>query len=341
MGKIGYVFQRIMDMNYSQFFEYVDLAAKNSKKPKIVMLFDIIRCGFQYQAGYVDYVLFEFYRLTPQERATYITRGVNDRYIKAFNPRNFWNLIEDKTAFNKRFSKYIHRRWCDISDCDYEDYIAFITAGDFDIAAKPIDGTCGHGIDIISRENIGDLKTFYERCKSKGQFLLEERIIQCDEMMGLYSGSVNTTRLVTMLAGGEVHVMFACIRIGNNNHVDNLNSGGMSALVDPKTGIITHSASDKESKIYEVHPQSGTRIKGFQIPRYDEALELVKSAALTMPELGYVGWDIAIAKDGPLMVEANHYPGHDIYQLKSNMDTNIGLKPHFDEVYHKKLNENI
>lgn len=339
MGKLSYLFKRILDMNYSQFFEYVDLAAKNSGKSKISMLFDIIHCGFKYQAGYVDYVVFEFYRLNAKERSTYVTRGVNDRYVRAFNPKNLWSMIEFKTSFNQKFAKYIHRSWCDISDCDYNDYIAFITAGEFDVFAKVVDGTCGHGIDIIRRSEITDFEKLYERCKSRGQFLLEEKIIQHPKMMEIYSGSVNTVRMVTMLAAGEVHIMFVCLRIGNSGFVDNLNSGGMSALVDIKTGIVSHKASDKNGVIYERHPQSGMQIKGFQIPMYQEAVELVKAAALSMPELGYVGWDIAIAKEGPLLVEANHYPGHDLYQLKANMDSNIGLKPRFDEVYYKKLNE--
>lgn len=339
MGKLGYVFKRIMEMDHSKFFEAVDICAKLSKRSKIALFFDIIYCGFKYQAGYVDYVVFEFYRLNAKERETYVTRGVNDRYVRAFNPKNFWSLIEFKTSFNQKFAKYIHRKWCDISDCDYDDYIAFITAGDFDVFAKVIDGTCGHGIDIVKRSEIVDLEAFYNKCKSTGQFLLEEKIIQNKEMMRLYSGSVNTVRMVTMLAQNEVHIMFVCLRIGNSGFVDNLNSGGMSALVDAKTGVVTHHASDKNGKIYEVHPQSGVPIKGFQIPMYQESVELVKAAALSMPELGYVGWDIAIGEDAPLLVEANHYPGHDLYQLKANMDSNYGLKPKFDAVYEKKLKE--
>ena len=237
-------------MDYSKFFEAVNTSAKFSKRSRIGLFFDMIRCGFKYQAGYVDYVVFEFYRLNDKEKKTYVTRGVNDRYVRAFNPKNFWNLIEFKTSFNQKFAKYINRKWCDISDCDYDDYIAFITAGDFDVFIKVVDGTCGHGIDIVKREEIGNLQAFYDRCKSTGQFLLEEKIIQHKEMMRLYSGSVNTVRMVTMLAQNEVHIMFVCLRIGNSGFVDNLNSGGMSALVDKHTGVVSHNASDKNGVMH-------------------------------------------------------------------------------------------
>lgn len=339
MANLKYVFERIANMNYSQFFDYAQKCSKMSGKSKIFIILDMIKSGFKFSAGYADYLLFEFYRLSDEEKATYITRGVNDNYIKAFNNRNFWHLIEDKTSFNKKYNPYLGRKWCDISYSDYDDYIAFISSGKFDIFAKPIDGTCGHGIDYIKREDIVDFQKFYDRCKSRGQFLLEERLVQADEMMELYPNSVNTVRFVTMLAKNKVNFMFTCIRIGNSNFVDNLNSGGMSALVDRESGVISHNASDKDGIIYEYHPQSKTKIKGFRLPMYEQAMALVRKSALEMPELGYVGWDVAFTNKGPVLIEANHYPGHDIYQLKSNLDTNIGLKPRFDKVYREKLDE--
>jgi len=34
-----------------------------------------------------------------------------------------------------------------------------------------------------------------------------------------------------------------------------------------------------------------------------------------MPEMGVFGWDIGMAQDGPLVIEANVNPYHPIYQL--------------------------
>ena len=61
-------------------------------------------------------------------------------------------------------------------------------------------------------------------------------------------------------------------------------------------------------------------------------MALVKRAALTVPELGYIGWDVAVTEKGPVIIEANHFPGHDIYQFQVHLGPDrIGLAPRFDK----------
>ena len=55
---------------------------------------------------------------------------------------------------------------------------------------------------------------------------------------------------------------------------------------------------------------------GFNIPNWDKVLNMVRSAALVMKNVGYIGWDIAILEDGCEIIEANvNYPGTNIIQL--------------------------
>ena len=107
----------------------------------------------------------------------------------------------------------------------------------------------------------------------------------------------------------EPHIICAYFRIGNNGKcVDNFNSGGMVAPVDEKTGTVTQLAIDKQKNVYEKHPQTGETIKGFKFPYWNEAIELCKKACQEIPEMGYVGWDVAFTPEGPLFVEANEFP---------------------------------
>lgn len=47
-------------------------------------------------------------------------------------------------------------------------------------------------------------------------------------------------------------------------------------------------------------------LKGFQIPKWDEAVSMVKEAAMMIPDNHYCGWDLAYSRDhGWCMVEAN------------------------------------
>ena len=56
----------------------------------------------------------------------------------------------------------------------------------------------------------------------------------------------------------------------------------------------------------EVHPDSGVRFTGLQVPFWNEVLELCRGAARICPNLRSIGWDIAIAPGGPMIIEANH-----------------------------------
>ena len=78
MGKLKYLTQRILKMNYKQFFKTIKNVGNKTNRNKIEIFIDIIKCGIKYQAGYIDYELFEMYNLTEEKRKTIITRGINN-----------------------------------------------------------------------------------------------------------------------------------------------------------------------------------------------------------------------------------------------------------------------
>ena len=55
-----------------------------------------------------------------------------------------------------------------------------------------------------------------------------------------------------------------------------------------------------------------------------------------VPQVGYVGWDIAVTENGPLIIEGNHFPGHDILQMPPHVPDKIGMLPTFKK-YIKEL----
>ena len=104
----------------------------------------------------------------------------------------------------------------------------------------------------------------------------------------------------------------------------------MTAPIDEKTGIVSQLAIDKQKNVYENHPLTGEKIKGFKFPFWNEAIELCKKACMEIPEMGYAGWDVAFTPNGPLFVEGNEFPGNDIYQLPVHTPNKIGMMPKFD-----------
>ena len=197
--------------------------------------------------------------------------------------------------------------------------------------AKPIDGCCGKKIEKIKVSDYKSLDELYQYLQDKN-FELEEIIIQNEKVSKIYPYSINTVRVVTILKDNEAHIINASFRIGNNkNFVDNFNSGGMVAPVDEKLGVVKQPAIDKNKKLYTVHPLTGEQIQGFEFPYWNEAMEMVKEAAKIIPQVGYVGWDVAFTPNGPSFVEANDFPGHDIYQLPEHTPDKIGVWPKYKE----------
>lgn len=330
MGKVKYLFTRIKKMDKKAMFNKISDIHKKTGKNRIALFFDIIHCGFRYGAGYMDYDLYEMYNLTSKQRDTYLTRGRNNAIDKKYNNKAFINELELKDRFNTNYNKYLKRDWVKVDGTDKQEVINFLNKHD-EFMAKPIDGSCGKKIEKLKVSDFKSLDDLYEYLLNKN-FELEEVLVQNAEVAKIYPYSINTLRVVSILKDGEAHIITAMLRIGNNmKFVDNFNSGGMVAPVDEKTGVIIKPAIDKNKNLYEVHPITGTQIKGFQIPYWKETMEMVKEAAKVIPQVGYVGWDVGFTPNGPVFVEANDFPGHDIYQLPEHTPEKIGMWPKFKE----------
>ena len=333
MGKIGYLVKRITTMDYSKMFKTVNEVNKKCNKNKISIFVDMIRCGMKYQAGYMDYKLFEMYDLNDKQRQTIVTRGINNSIVKKYNNPEFMKYFHEKPLFNKKFNKYLLRDWLQLDGTE-ENYEAFkeFTEKHKEFLAKPIDGQCGKGVEKfkVTKKNV---KEVYDELMESRRHLVEEIAIQCDEISKLHPSSINTMRIVTL--NGEIVAAF--LRIGNhNNVVDNFNHGGLAAPINIETGIIDYLAIDKEMNIYEKHPLTNEPILWFQIPKWPRIKRFVKQAAKEIPEVGYVGWDVCLGVKDPFLIEANEFPGHDIYQLPPHRTDGIGVMPRFEEAMNKK-----
>ena len=332
MKRILYMLKRICEMDFSAMFKTAKRVSKANNAYFIPVLIDIIHCGLKYMAGYVDYEVFDFYNLTKSQRETIITRGVNNLFVSTLNDKNYTNLLDNKLLFNETFNDYLKRDWINIEGSSYQQFEKFVqnkTA----IIAKPVNLSCGRNIEkIIITKDLDLKKTFSSLIENK-QFLLEDYIVQHENMSKLYPIAVNTLRIVTITKNSKVHIMFRSMRMGNSgNVVDNFNHGGLFTTID-KDGVIRKPAVDKSGNIYEIHPFTGTKILNFKIPFFKETIEYVKEMALKIPEVAYVGWDIAITDSGPLVIEANPFPGHDIYQSKIHMNEDgTGMRKVFEHI---------
>ena len=358
MPSISYLIKRIKNMNFESMLERVDVVKSKTSKSKLLIFFDMVWCGIRYGAGYVDYDVIGFYKLNHAQRKTMLTRGINNKFVKQLNNKEYWHIFDNKNEFNTTFAKFVTRDWIYPVSENKEAVMKWLEKHE-DFFAKPNNGQCGKGIEKI---NVQSLDIFLkEKLKGNSYFqkennkmksevnanldelykylvenkleLLEEPIKQHEKMNELNPSSVNTIRIVTVMnEKSEVTILAAFSRIGNGKHVDNFNSGGMTAKIDINTGKILEEAVNKKGEIFEKHPVTGSIIKGFQIPNWNEAKNMVKEAAKLSPNVRYIGWDVAITIDGVTLVEGNQFPGHDIYQVAEKLkEGQLGVLPEFEK----------
>lgn len=314
-------------------FNIVGKIHNKTHKCRLFLLIDIVFCSVKYGAGPYDYQEFEFYNLNSKERKTYLTRVKNNAIVRMFNDKEISKKFDDKVEFNKIFNEYLKRDWLYL-DNNYDEFVKFCD-GKEDFIAKPVGGSGGEGIELIKIDKKA-LKKTYEYLVSNNKLLVEEKIIQNKKIGMLNKTSVNTFRIVSFFDGKETHILNVVFKIGNGGITDNFSSGSMYTFVHD--GKIIVPAIDRDDNIFYEHPISKIKIVGYEIPNYDKAINLVKECAKKIPEVKYVGWDVAITDKGAVIIEGNCFPG--VYQIKpSFVENKVGLIPIFEKAMKIKIDK--
>lgn len=283
---------------------------------KIFLMLDFLVAIPVYGLGINDYLQYEFYKKRHADRKNFIVYRKRMRIVRLFNRPEDKAVFDSKQRFNAVFNDYIGRHWLDIRQAGLEEFIGFSeTVKRFMV--KPAEGSHGKGIRIMESHELSDMNVVYEELHQQNA-ILEEVIQQHEALSAFNPTSVNTLRVVTLVcADGTPRVITANLRMGRGErHADNFHHHGIAALLDTETGIVVSKGIDRDFQRYVLHPHTGKQIVGFQVPRWKDVVDTVKAAALVMPTVGYVGWDVAVGKDGRIfIIEGNAAADPDISQM--------------------------
>ena len=336
MPGIKYITRVIRGARPDKMNKMLDVVKEKSGQPKAVTFFDILWCAARYGAGYYDYVMFGFYDMNGKQRDTYLTRVRNKKVQEMMNDDKYSDLFDDKLQFNPLFESFLKRRVLNAETASEEEMADFMKGQEF-FFAKPKNGTCGDGIEKCMASDFANPGDALAYVRSKGLPVLEHGIVQHPDMARLHPQSVNTLRIVTDRVGDEIHIAYIVVKMGTGGgYCDNSGQGGVICRVDPESGKIISVATDDYFNVFEKHPDTGITFKGYQLPMHKEAIEFAKEAAMVVPEIRHVGWDIAITEDGPVLIEGNDYPGTDLCQLAPHFPEKTGLWPYYKKILNIK-----
>ncbi|MDY3815545.1 MAG: sugar-transfer associated ATP-grasp domain-containing protein [Candidatus Limiplasma sp.] len=332
MSKLSFFFKRLVRMDWKAMWQTTAILKERSGKSRLWLLCDMLHCALKYNAGYVDYKIAGFYRLNDAQRRTQITRGLSNTIVRRMNDKAYWYLFDDKSTFNNLFKNEVGRGWLKIGDdISLDDFKAFLAKYP-DIIAKPLEGSSGVGIERFTSQHWqGREADFLQELKDKQIGIIEERVIQHPKMMEMCPTSVNTIRIATLLGDKKQGIVYAFLRIGTGNVMDNVDQGGMAARVDLASGKLLTVGADKKGNTYTEHPITHTPIIGFQIPYFEEAKAMCLKAAQKVPQMRFVAWDVAITEKGPVFIEGNSFPSHAVPQFAAHYPDGIGIMREFRE----------
>lgn len=186
------------------------------------------------------------------------------------------------------------------------------------LALKPSAGTHGDG---FYRMEYADGKYFINGNEMtedgiiamidgfKSIYIITEYLFMHRELKKIYPHSVNTIRVaVVNQSAYEPKIMQTYMRIGSSKSgfTDNVGYGGICAKIDIPTGRY-YCAEQLKDHVFTpcpIHPDTGVEIEGV-VPNWELMKKGIIDICRFMPELEYLGFDIAITDDGFKIIEIN------------------------------------
>ena len=223
-------------------------------------------------------------------------------------------------------------------DCEINSIERIKVLEDGKYICKAVVGSFGDSISVIEKKdnqlivnngemNIDDLIAM----SVEEPYLIQQYIIQHEKINRLNSSTVNTLRIISTRWNEDTYILAAMIRLGvKGNLVDNSSAGGTFVGIDIEKGTLMEYGYYYEKPREKRHPESKVEYKGYEIPFWNETINLIKKLHPEIFGFSTLGWDIAITENGPIIVEINWN-----YSVKGIQIACGGLKKRWDELKSK------
>lgn len=328
MADKGYIFKVLAHASFGKMKNVIKAVHKKSGKNSISIFFDMLWCAKRYGAGYYDYQIFAFYNLNKEQRKTFVTRLISKKFNTYMNDPEYDHLFNNKDEFNVLFKDYIGRGFLELEKATKDEVKDFVSTREY-IFCKMKDLECGHGCERLKISDFADFEALYDYLTDKKFCTIEDNIVQHPALSKLYSNAVNSLRIITIIDDNNVpHCVYLVQKMGCGGSI--IDNNCLFSPVDPETGKIkypAHSGDTTKGIIYEEHPDTKVHIQGYQLPFIKEAVDMCLKAAMVVPQVRYVGWDVALTENGPVIIEGNNYCAHDFWQLPPHTPDKIGMLP--------------
>lgn len=202
---------------------------------------------------------------------------------------------------------------------------------DWPLFLKPIDGMFSIGALKILGVREGVLEVFgvgpvaapavadYVAAISTVGYLFQACLGPAAFASAAFGGMVPSIRFLILFSDAVPAIESAVIKIPCGEHAaDNYwRSKNMLGALDVETGAIGRviAGFGVELREHAAHPVTNAQLAGMRIPAWEETCEVVLKAASLFPGVRTQSWDVALAREGPVLLEFNYGGDLNLHQL--------------------------
>ena len=285
-----------------------------------------------------EYYEFEFEKRSEDFRRDFL--GLNEQryYLDLLNPLKYFSLARNKFMAHKMLENTGVRtselycyyqpeaRYPENPECAYDlvGVLCILKAkGTRSCVIKTTESSHGDNVWVIQnidyQENDATLTRFDGQQLTLSSILNDEPLIfesvvrQTEQFAAFNASSVNTVRFMTTLyPDGSAKVIATFMKIGRAGRcVDNAGGGGnVDVCVDVATGEIRYAIQfDGWRHVQDIdfHPDNGNPLNRVVIDNWESIKAEVIRFQQAFPYCKVAGWDIAIADEGPVVIEVNDF----------------------------------
>jgi len=304
-------------------------------------LYDQLIIAFRYNANPEIYYIFELFtkRRLGQARC-FLLANITSALVSYVNNYKSTDETEDKLHYSQMLREHGLSSIKDIAVINRygisalnSDTNSAYDLPPIDMIVKPNSGEQADG--IIRLEWLGngnyycsngnqyskaEMHKYLQGLATNGQHIIQPRLFNHSGIADLTTKGFSTCRIITGITPtNDIEVVLAVFKMPTGESVvDNFSSGGIASPVNISTAELGVAVSMENIGIqYGRHPDTGAKITDRQLPFWPETLALVKSAHAITKGLVFLGWDVGITDDGPVILEANGRMGWSLAQRPS------------------------
>lgn len=328
---------------------YLRHAVEKSGRGRVELLREFFRLhkgpGKLSWTEYVQFGVYDKNRYTPEEQANFITNNLVWPIADVCNDMSWQATLEDKWLFSHSFANdeiripetlavidktnRVYPTTRKISTVDeLRDFM--MSLDEFPVFGKENRGICGWGAFLVTEadqnglqlkgEGQIDYKTFLEQFVGSTSYLIQ-KLERNHSFFDRFTESLATVRICILITDEDIKIPFAVLKLpARNQIVDHFwRTGNLACNIEVESGKVL-TVRSKDHLGYsdsEIHPETGQSFLGETLPMWDRVMDMAYKCAPIFQPVRYQSMDIAIAPDGPVLIEINPGGGFDLPQLAS------------------------